>query len=92
MTEHRFPTASESEQKKQRVIQTIHDMVEMGEVLTFTDVARRAGVSRRFLYIHEELRSMVKQGRVLGTTAELQAENAKLRLKVLRLKEALEKK
>jgi hypothetical protein len=55
--------AHEAARKRQDVLDTLQTMADNGVRATFDLVARRAGVSRQFLYSDPELRTAVEQAR-----------------------------
>lgn len=66
-----------------KVLYSISEMLERGEVISYASVAKRAQVSRTMLYAHPELCNLIENCRVTGMTkAELQQEVIRLRLQV----------
>lgn len=60
----------------------ISDMAEAGEEVSFASVARRAQVSRSFLYSHDGIRDMIESCRLTKMTkTELRQELIKLKFK-----------
>ena len=51
----------DSQTKAAQVLAALDAMVTVGEPLVVTGVARRAGVSRRFIYDHPELRAEIER-------------------------------
>ena len=79
-------TILESEKTRLRVSETILSMVDAGEEVSFTSVARKAQVSRTYLYRHEDLRGLIDDCRVTGMSkAELRREVIRLRFRVREL-------
>lgn len=71
--------------------QTILEMIESGESISFITVSERAKVSRQFLYHHSELRALICEMRItIRTKQELQQEILRLRLRVRELEALLE--
>ncbi len=88
----------DSQVKRDRVMATLAGFVERGETVTVAGLARRAGVSPRFVYNHPDLRAEIERraaeigdqlaGRVVAsarvTTASLRADLANYRAEVQR--------
>ncbi|MFE1556709.1 DUF6262 family protein [Streptomyces sp. NPDC058734] len=51
---------ADTERRRARVAQAIHDLQGAGEEVSVTAVARRAGVDRTFLYRHRDLLTLVR--------------------------------
>lgn len=67
--------------------EVIYQMAINGEKINFYTVAAKAGVSRAFLYNHEELSSMIQMLRLSRMTKhELQTELLRLRLQNIKNK------
>ena len=80
-----------SQRKFLQAYQTILEMVEKGEEITFYSVSERAKVSRPFLYRHPELKNLILDARISHLTKqELQKEVLRLRLKVAELEALLQ--
>ena len=80
-----------SQEKFVIAYQTILEMVESGESISFITVADKAKVSRQFLYHHPELRALICKMRItIRTKQELQQEILRLRLRVRELEALLE--
>ncbi|MBL7247480.1 DUF6262 family protein [Heyndrickxia sporothermodurans] len=54
-----------TEEKKQKVINTINEMIANGEKVTFYSVYQKAGVSKSFVYNNKEIREVIEQHRKL---------------------------
>lgn len=55
-------------------------MIDSGEIISFSSVSTRAGVSRSYLYRHEEIADIIRESRVsMLSKAELRAELARER-------------
>ena len=52
-----------TEEKKQKVIDTINQMIENEEKITFYRVYQKAGVSKSFVYNNDEIREIIEQHR-----------------------------
>jgi hypothetical protein len=50
---------ADSARRRQRVLKALNDAVNAGDEITVTDIARRAGVDRSFLYRHSDLLDQV---------------------------------
>lgn len=88
----------DSQVKRDRVMATLNGFVERGEAITVAGLARRAGVSPRFVYNHADVRAEIERraaeigdqlaGRVVAsarvTTASLRADLANYRAEVQR--------
>lgn len=88
----------DSQLKRDRVIATLSGFVERGEIVTIVGLARRAGVSPRFVYNHPDLRAEIARraaeigdqlaGRVTAsarvTTASLRADLVNYKAEVQR--------
>lgn len=73
----------DSAEKRKIVIDTIHQMADVGERIDFLSVADRAGVSRIFLYRHEDINAMIQNLRLQNMTKEeLRQEVVRLRLQI----------
>ena len=80
-----------SQKKFLHAYQTILEMVEKGENITFYSVSQKANVSRPFLYRHPELKKMILDVRISHLTKqELQKEVLRLRLKIIELESLLQ--
>ena len=60
----------DSTTKQARVRAAINDLANSGTALNVAALARRAKVSRRFIYDHPELRAEAEQQAVLGTARD----------------------
>lgn len=65
-----------SEEKKQKVIDTINKMIENEEKITFYSVYQKAGVSKSFVYNNEEIRDVIEHHRK-NPTKKVQSKDAK---------------
>ena len=75
-----------SQEKMIHTHKVIFDMLEQGKLINFYTVAESAGVSRQFLYSHDELRNLIIDCRVTGMTKqELQQEVIRLRMRIREL-------
>lgn len=88
----------DSQLKRDRVLATLGGFVERGEVMTVVGLAKRAGVSPRFVYNHPDLRAEIERraaeigdqlvGKVTAsarvTTASLRADLANYKAEVQR--------
>ena len=54
-----------TEEKKQKVINTINQMIANEEKITFYSVYQKAGVSKSFVYNNKEIREVIEQHRKL---------------------------
>ena len=80
-----------SQRKFLQAYQTILEMVEKGEAITFYSVSERAKVSRPFLYRHPELKNLILDAIISHLTKqELQKEVLRLRLKIVELEALLQ--
>ena len=80
-----------SQEKFVVAYQTILEMIESGESISFIAVSEKAKVSRQFLYHHSELRALICEMRItIRTKQELQQEILRLRLRVRELEALLE--
>lgn len=80
-----------SQEKFVIAYQTILEMIESGESISFITVSEKAKVSRQFLYHHSELRALICEMRItIRTKQELQQEILRLRLRVRELEALLE--
>jgi uncharacterized protein DUF6262 len=62
---------ADSARRRQRVLKALEDAVNAGEEISVSDIARRAGVDRTFLYRHRDLREHVHAAEAQPrTTAE----------------------
>lgn len=52
-----------TEERKQKVIETVNKMLENKEKITFYSVYQKAGVSKSFVYNNEELRELIESYR-----------------------------
>ncbi len=50
---------ADSARRRQRVLEALNDTINDGEEITVSDIARRAGADRTFLYRHGDLRQQV---------------------------------
>ena len=75
-----------SQEKMIHTHKVILDMLEQGKLINFYIVAEAAGVSRQFLYSHDELRNLIIDCRITGMTKqELQQEVIRLRIRIREL-------
>ena len=65
-----------SDEKKQKVIDTINKMIESGEKITFYSVYQKAGVSKSFVYNNKVIREVIEQHRK-NPTKRSQSKDAK---------------
>ena len=65
-----------SEEKKQKVIDTINKMLENDEKISFYSVYQKAGVSKSFVYNNEEIREVIEHHRK-NPTKKTQSKDAK---------------
>lgn len=65
-----------TEVKKQKVIETINQMLENEEKITFYSVYQKAGVSKSFVYNNKEIREIIEQHRKLPSK-KTQSKDAK---------------
>ena len=80
-----------SEEKFLQAYQTIIEMAERGEKISFFSVSEKAEVSRQFLYNHSELRELIREMRITTLKKrELQQEILRLRLRVHELEVLLQ--
>ena len=80
---------TESENKAKIAAAVIAEMIADGEIITFSSVARRAGVSRNFLYDRPLLRETIESLRISLSKEELIREVMRLRMVIVQLKQAL---
>lgn len=52
-----------TEERKQKVIETVNKMIENKEKITFYSVYQKAGVSKSFIYKNEDLRKLIESYR-----------------------------
>ena len=52
-----------TEERKQKVIETVNKMLENKEKITFYSVYQKAGVSKSFIYNNEDLRKLIESYR-----------------------------
>lgn len=52
-----------TEERKQKVIETVNKMLENKEKITFYSVYQKAGVSKSFIYKNEDLRKLIESYR-----------------------------
>ena len=80
-------TRERASQKHKHTQAIIQKMIEQGELINYHTVAQAAGVSRTYLYQHEDLRQQIDDCRISGMSKdELRTEVMKLRLQELRLR------
>lgn len=65
-----------TKEKQQKVIETINEMIENGEKITFYSVYQKAGVYKSFVYNNEDLRKVIEQHRQIPTK-KTQSKDAK---------------
>jgi hypothetical protein len=58
-----------SQATRQRAIQALRDLAAAGDSITFQTIARKAGVSRSWLYAQPDLRAELERLRALSTRA-----------------------
>lgn len=74
-----------------KVLYSISEMLERGEVISYASVAKRAQVSRTMLYAHPDLCNLIETCRITSMTkAELQQEVIRLRLRVRNLEQKIQ--
>lgn len=65
-----------TEERKQKVIETVNKMLENKEKITFYSVYQKAGVSKSFIYNNEDLRELIESYRQ-STIKKIQTKDAK---------------
>lgn len=55
---------ADSEQRRRSVLKALAAMVASNEILNASSLARRAGVSRAFIYRHDDLRARLKEAQI----------------------------
>ena len=50
-----------AEKKRNSVIKAVNFLYEMNEVVNFRSVSKKAGVSRKYLYSHNDLSALIRQ-------------------------------
>lgn len=65
-----------TEERKQRVIETVNKMLENKEKITFYSVYQKAGVSKSFIYKNEDLRKLIESYRQ-SSIKKVQSKDAK---------------
>lgn len=74
-----------SELLRRRVLEVIEKMIGDGERINFYSVADKAGVSRVFLYKHDDIRKTIEAARISKTSKkELEKEVIRLRMALLK--------
>jgi chromosome segregation ATPase len=76
----------DSATKQARVRAAIEDMIASGDTLTVADLARRAKVSRRFIYDHPELRADAEHQAAISAARHSQAVSAQTAVTVASLR------
>lgn len=73
--------------RRERVVSSVLEtMIANGEVISFANVARRAGVSRAYVYRHTDIARRIREVRVpySMTREQLRAELVRLRAQIAR--------
>jgi len=76
----------DSQVKRERVAAATQARLAAGDVLTIAAIARHAGVSRKFIYAHPDLRAQIEHRALQATTRSTSATVADSRVTVASLR------